>query len=640
MVNLYLHHIVCKAILMVGMLSLLQPAAEAQPAVETGVPKIEWRVENPFPFLRNIQDFRQLKLGLAKIHQNEDFGAYASAVSASYGNTAWDRSNRTYDRELIHSDVLVIEARLTSAPSGSLCIWTGVSTGEPSACDAWKRIKIKLDSQNNLSVKWLHNSNPGNVLTITAIPQRKVIVGLGDSFSSGEGNPDRPSKWDENRIDEKEARHYQRRWALNYKPTSEEMADWNDVSCHRSLYSWQFLHALNQAGNDPHEIVSFVPFACSGAEIYDGLLVQQRDRKNRPKAPDSQINEAVSLLCRTQTKLEKYGTRKHSIGKRDVEIVVRKCPEGDLVSPDEILMTIGGNDIGFGGLISWASFPDKGYTWVSSKTIMRAINNSLMPKTGMACPEKTSRGDWRCKVLFSAREALTSGWLAENLRFTQDLLFSHLKVRPEQVRHLNYAVPVRDESGEVCNFGRAADSSRVMKNELFSEIEKKLGFIESIASPLIKNRYNAFSVGPLGFKVNDIEDLVVKDLQATIADVATRGVKTIDVASEFATHGYCARSSRWELEMVTKFGQKSSGWQWWPSSNTPSKYDAWKRTERWFRTPNDAQLTMLADSVYGPEAWMSGIFHPNHLGHYSMYLTLSKKMTPNLKVVTDIGVRK
>jgi lysophospholipase L1-like esterase len=72
-----------------------------------------------------------------------------------------------------------------------------------------------------------------------------VIVSIGDSVASGEGNPDVPSAID---------------------------PGWLETRCHRSMRSGAAQAAGAVAAGDPHSSVTFLPLACSGATVPQGLL--------------------------------------------------------------------------------------------------------------------------------------------------------------------------------------------------------------------------------------------------------------------------------------------------------------------------------------------------------------------------------
>ena len=63
------------------------------------------------------------------------------------------------------------------------------------------------------------------------------------------------------------------------RPGSAQGAQWFNAACHRSLYSYQTRAALALAVQYPHIAVTYLPLACSGATIADGLLGSQRARE-------------------------------------------------------------------------------------------------------------------------------------------------------------------------------------------------------------------------------------------------------------------------------------------------------------------------------------------------------------------------
>jgi hypothetical protein len=228
------------------------------------------------------------------------------------------------------------------------------------------------------------------------------ILGLGDSFASGEGNPDHAAVIT---AEAGKTSINSRDWFL--KPGKgngrfEAQAEWWDVTCHRSLLAWQSLYAMEKAISDPHLVVRYASFACSGGEVYDGYFRAQlnppgsgstsrvkstsyRDGGNVTKVdqifvPDygstsvvvedkrasrrlnkSQLNAAIELGCVGT----KYTTASHTFrsqrnGLRNSpyygDFKYKKCI-GETRQPDEILVSFGGNDFGFSGVVAWGLFP-------------------------------------------------------------------------------------------------------------------------------------------------------------------------------------------------------------------------------------------------------------------------------------------
>ncbi len=121
-----------------------------------------------------------------------------------------------------------------------------------------------------------------------------LIVGLGDSVASGEGDPDLPSA---------------------------KSPIWQKAQCHRSAFSFEAMAAARIEQADPHTSVTFVHLACSGATILAGLLGDYAGIE--PK-------RGIPLL-------PQIDVMRNSIGKRRI---------------DALVISVGANDIGFGGIVS------------------------------------------------------------------------------------------------------------------------------------------------------------------------------------------------------------------------------------------------------------------------------------------------
>jgi hypothetical protein len=142
-----------------------------------------------------------------------------------------------------------------------------------------------------------------NATTEEVMIKDYLVVSMGDSYSSGEGNP------------------------TNYvADTGDSLPDangagwseggyWDYVNCHRSTRSGQANAAIDLEQADPHSSVTFIYLACSGAQIDSGILGIKDGNSGIPEEP--QAKQAYDL----------------TIGKgRNI---------------DALMLGIGGNDIGF-----------------------------------------------------------------------------------------------------------------------------------------------------------------------------------------------------------------------------------------------------------------------------------------------------
>ncbi|HUS98674.1 MAG TPA: hypothetical protein VMX97_18265, partial [Hyphomicrobiaceae bacterium] len=141
-------------------------------------------------------------------------------------------------------------------------------------------------------------------------------------------------------------------------------AVWMDQACHRSLYSHQLRTALQLALEDPHRAVTFAGYACSGAEVTKGLFVRYKGNEWVPTPPDlSQVSAVSQAQCGGREAVEKdYPEAYHMRGKiADLKggLVLRKCARRHARKIDLLLLSIGGNDIGFARLVANAVLPEK-----------------------------------------------------------------------------------------------------------------------------------------------------------------------------------------------------------------------------------------------------------------------------------------
>lgn len=149
----------------------------------------------------------------------------------------------------------------------------------------------------------------------------QLIVGIGESYSSGQGNPDIPARW-------KSWENSEAPDALDVSWLTEPKeflqdgtaeAKWLDPECFRSFFNYQTLVALKVASENPHGFVSFLHYACSGAEVFDGLLNPQLIPKASNRGTDfgqsksptwfqarSQLNSLVMDLCENPGDLGEY----------------------------------------------------------------------------------------------------------------------------------------------------------------------------------------------------------------------------------------------------------------------------------------------------------------------------------------------
>lgn len=407
------------------------------PAVSNAGMTLDWEIGNrfrAFDFLGTSGELEPLaatelfqKYRLADGEDESSWLSRITALGSPYANNPgpWIETKGTYRGDFVKPPKqLVLKAHLETDHetkqklSTELCVWKlkdreihhGRCTEEIEKDDLdWSGGKLSIQ-QNDIELA-----------STDVEPRFRIILGLGDSYAAGEGSPDKPTAWKQN------GRIWPPFGKKNVNDYVRSGATWWSNRCDRSFYSYQNLVALHQAAKDKSAVVTFVHFACSGAEIVDGLLAPQRlppghapDRCKAPKdraakdefdphcdVPHSQLYAALKLLCGeglvplSPSQINDIRRPLRGLGHgptqwgwiRTRELV--SCPAG-LQDVDQILLSIGGNDIGFSGIIAMVLLPGKTRLgrWPLIGNLAQRVVNYGQEKTGAVCIY--SRADEPC----------------------------------------------------------------------------------------------------------------------------------------------------------------------------------------------------------------------------------------------------
>ena len=217
----------------------------------------------------------------------------------------------------------------------------------------------------------------GSQASVTVEPKDRLVIGFGDSFTSGEGNPERLAlftgdPWTGGNLPARAPDP----GSLSAKDTR---AQWTDRWCHRSVYSWQIRTALAAALSDPHQSFTILPYGCSGATIPEGILYGY-DGVEWSAASDkgvigsrSEVGLAYQEICEPQA-FRSYcvsgapwcgRTEPPTLGQEQasgfyeaagpaLRRAVMRCGPKNVFKrqADALLIDIGVNDVGFAG---WAA---------------------------------------------------------------------------------------------------------------------------------------------------------------------------------------------------------------------------------------------------------------------------------------------
>jgi hypothetical protein len=195
-----------------------------------------------------------------------------------------------------------LEVRRDLCRAGAEYVWrspAGVSAGrEKAGCEVTQT--FPEEGEHRVSLEMRHAG--GRTLSFERVVtvQDWLVVSIGDSVASGEGNPDLPG-------------------GLLRR------AKWKSPRCHRSAKAGPALAALELEAADPRTSATFVHLACSGAEIVDGLLEGYR-------GIDAGRNVKPRLLPPQVAELERIDR---------------------LREVDAVLLSIGANDVHFGPIVAF-----------------------------------------------------------------------------------------------------------------------------------------------------------------------------------------------------------------------------------------------------------------------------------------------
>ncbi len=469
----------CAILALAVALFLTGQAALAQTLSAANV-KIEWKVENRFRLFRDAADFtlhetawRQYRIHAeaqplsgddrtrlvattsvigAEHVLNDRFIPFTEHLRSKYDWRGWaarQQDATCWDRELrahsacggVASYVTPSSHRVVAWLSPKIaiplltemnCEWrVGAAVPVTAPCDEGVALDIPYPSGASVSVN-VEGEHPVS----TDIRVRDLLIaGLGDSFASGEGNPNMPVSF----TDESRARNVYPKRAVS---DARGNAQWTDELCHRSLYGHQLRAALQIGIENPQIAVTFLGYACSGAAIEDGITGPQRYVTYQAINSDNGDSGGdVSAV---------------SGGKRDAQLywllseICREKPEkneGAWVCPgkayrrnvDYLFLSIGGNDIGFSDLVSWVSLRD-------------GASSQLAKFFGAAISAKTFSANMQ-NILPDAYARL-----ARALELAVPLPSGDLGFDPSRVVLTSYPDILIDERGEICAAGDGDDA--------------------------------------------------------------------------------------------------------------------------------------------------------------------------------------
>lgn len=261
-------------------------------------------LKNPSPVYCSEQKLGPKRVAMmrARLKDNPARGNswLAEAYLANFSSYwLWYRLyDQNYLREVLDQDVYA-QVRLPVAEPDATCIMPDEPQRPEQRCADWFDVRIPRGGGRTLVLVRVRD---GMRFEAQANVRQLTILGLGDSFGSGEGTPDVPAD-----LNGRPPPGRQTNADLN--PTA---AQWLERNCHRSLLGPQARAVIQYAAQHPHTEVNFIYVPCSGAAIDEGILqpyagfensshtVRMRRAKLDWLASLSQINQVMMALCRDQ----------------------------------------------------------------------------------------------------------------------------------------------------------------------------------------------------------------------------------------------------------------------------------------------------------------------------------------------------
>ncbi|MEO0383516.1 MAG: hypothetical protein AAF234_08200 [Pseudomonadota bacterium] len=526
--------------------------------------------------------------------------------------------------------------RITARLSGNeysdfQCIWRVERVEETTqpCSDDLDSVFVRGEASSIISVRVLDGAGE-TVATFEksdrdTLIQERVILSLGDSYSSGEGAPDfgartRFSFPDELSSGPSEARQVRlatvERIAANGAdaPEAVNSAQWMERDCHRSFLAAPSRAAIHYAAMNPRVEVIHINLACSGAEVYDGILGtysrsletsgfrRERERVLPPNEDSqlwrttlSQLNQSILLLCENPD-IESYKQSFNAYfesdfsDKSDEDIesirdyweVNRRLPHEEpymgmidclddqlVFDVDLLTLTIGGNDFNFIPILMNA---------MVSEAERRAMNR-LFPGR-LAAPEP-------------AGNAASEGIPQLFAELTENLV-GELHIQPHTILVSAYPIGTRDEERNFCDSSEGLLKMDIARILLDPNIDA--GESEAITTQFAGR------------------------LNGAISDAARQqGWSFVDAGNLFDSNGWCARRTaggRTERHGIVHEHYSDNG-----LSNR--EVNGYAVTGRWVRTPDDGAAVQNQlpegyewerDSRFNRLLVAYGFFHPNGLG--------------------------
>jgi hypothetical protein len=600
-ISRYFHAVAigCAAI---GLTPGLQASAQAQTL--DAATRIEWEARHRFPLFRDesaLTEILRLKPGqslaqwaqetlaknprmLEKLAHDYHYSHIGrkrctGRTRARDFQTRWNPCSEKYADDLIDARDHQILVRLLPAPAGR-CIFklNGVHT----ASDCAGPVSITVPSDKGPQRLTVEIESTGERLTEQIEVKDVLLFAFGDSFSSGESNPDVAALHVDGprfRGDDSMAPLDGLKW-LDVPHRLQRRTQWLDRRCHRSVLSWPILAAARLAIENSHMVVRLASWACTGAEITDGFFSPQlrNDAEAKKRAVgQSQFHAARQAICLSETgagtpfasvERRSKSEKKDGVASWDTGCEARADRRRNI---DAVLFTFGGNDVFFGPVIADAvAFVGTHIPFVDRPIEIIREANVKTPLQALARITGTAG--------VRPEDRLSNRYAALNRAF------GSLGVPADRIYQVQYPNPLYEKPGKLCDVSLDDGMS------VLDRMQRKTNISGAEAEEA-----QAHMILPL-------TDVIDGHRQAYGWNIVSSYLE------EMHSHGLCAHGEHRKREFAIPSLDKG----YWTPNGLPSQYNHYEARARWFRTPDDVAMGMYTGQRFMP---IAGAFHPSAQAH-------------------------
>jgi len=459
-------------------------------------------------------------------------------------------------------------------------------------------------------------------ITVPASVTDLLIVGMGDSFASGEGNPNLPVAFGD-------VKRFRNLYPLRLANDATGSATWTDTLCHRSLYGQQFRAALQLAVENPRLSVTYLDYSCSGAGIDEGILGPQTYVE---RIADSDPNAATKPSARPIS----GGSRDGELYRVLRDLCLKKpeqngdlwtCPDGKFRrNIDFLFLSVGGNDIGFSNVVAWATLRGGASATIAKFFGATVSADEFASRMRGVLPEAYGR-------LAKAFEAALPIYSANDGVFD-----------PARVILTAYPDLVTDETGGICQAGSddddsfAANQSLDMFSSWLGANQKRLTSVRSQFLTLFKEMRSLAGDHGWTFAGHAYADKMFEG-----HGFCARNPKLAGDPAEVLTIPCWGKAKRDSLSCESSWSGKAGDWM--PYNPATQNYPYALR-QRWVRTFNDAYMVInqkVADRYGNIDEKTSaavfsettGALHPTAEGHAAMADALLLSVRPMVEQMLE-----